>query len=97
MKLKETIFVGEWHDGVGFSYETLVSIKTVDFPYLLNYDPEEFNWNDYRDYYSLEFPKEVDYLITVEFSTPDDGVVYSNSEWASSLKVYDDIDDDVSV
>lgn len=97
MKLKETIFVAEWHDDNGWSYETLVSIKEIDFPHLVCYDPEEFDWNDYSDYYSIDLPKGVDLLITVKFETPGDGVVYSNSEWASVLKSYDDIDNDVCV
>ena len=95
MKLKESIFVAEWHDNSGWSYETLVSIKEIDYPYLLHYDPEEFDWNDYHDYYSVDLPTGVDLLITVKFTT-DDGV-YSKSEWASVLKSYDYIDDDVSV
>lgn len=87
MKLKETILVSEWRNGSGWVYENVVAdVKECDFPYLSYYDPEEFDWRDYVDFYSTELPVGADLLITVEFSTPDDGVVYSNSEWASFLK-----------
>lgn len=94
MKLKETIYASEWHDNSGWAYEDcLVSIKECDFPHLSYYDPEEFDWNDYADYYSVDVPNGVDLFITVKFSDPDDGVVYSISEWASVLKAFDGIND----
>lgn len=92
MKLTETVLVSEWIDGTGWLYEdSIVSIKEFDFPDLLYYDPEEFNWNDYEEYIPSSLPKGTDLLILVEFSTPDDGVVYSNSEWVSVLNSYKDI------
>uniref|UniRef100_A0AAU8AUW3 Uncharacterized protein n=1 Tax=Dulem virus 186 TaxID=3145663 RepID=A0AAU8AUW3_9VIRU len=97
MKLIETIFVSEWIDGYGWLYEdSVVSLKEVDFSFISYYDFEEFDWNDYEDYYSIQLPKGADLYLTVLFSF--DGCdVRSFSEWASVLKSYDDIDNDVCV
>lgn len=86
MKLKETILVSEWQDGSGWVYEDfVVDVKECDFPHLSSYDPEEFDWNDYADYFSVELLEGFDLLLTVRFFS-DGIVVYSNSEWVSVLK-----------
>ncbi|AXH77043.1 MAG: hypothetical protein [Microviridae sp.] len=97
MKLTETIFASEWIDGHGWLYEdSVASLREVYFPFISHYDPEEFDWKDYEDYYSSQLPKGTDLYLTVLFSV--DGCdVCSFSEWASVLRSYDDIDNDVCV
>lgn len=97
MKLIETILVSEWIDGSGWLYEdSVVSLKEVDFPLILNYNPEDFDWSDYDEYYSSPLPKGTDICLTVLFSV--DGCdICAFSEWVSVLQRYNDIDYNVCV
>lgn len=83
MKLTDTVYVSEWVNGSGWSYEDVpVSIEECDLPYLLHCDSDEFDCND-----------DLDLFASVDFSISDDGVVCSISELVFVLKCYDNIDD----